>query len=172
MSKLVGPERKNPVLTQEELKAQLSYSPETGLFSRIGKPNHKVGVRTEHGYIIIQVDRVSYRAHRLAWLYMTGHLPEEQIDHINGIRDDNRFANLRLASANENQWNMKPKKSACPAKGVSMAYGKFRASIKVNCKSINLGLYETMDEAAHAYNKAAIKYFGEFARLNPIGVDK
>lgn len=172
MNKLVGPERKHPVLTQEELRAELLYSPETGSFSKVCDPNIKVGSRTEHGYIRIKVKRVSYRAHRLAWLYMTGETPDAQIDHINGIRDDNRFANLRLADSKENQRNAKLRKVASFAKGVSAYRKKFRASIKFNGKSIHIGYYSTIDEAAHAYNKAAIKYFGEFACLNPVGEDK
>ena len=64
------------------------------------------------------------------------------------------------------------KRNVCGTKGVSKHYRKFRASIKVDFKSIYLGLYSTVDEAAHAYNKAAIKYFGDFACLNPIGQDK
>lgn len=160
-------------LTQEELKAKLSYSPDTGIFTRINGLSVRgaTGSLSDYGYVRIQIGARCYFAHHLAWLYMTGHFPD-QIDHINGVRDDNRFTNLRLASARENSRNKKLKRNVCGTKGVSKHYRKFRASIKVDFKSIYLGLYSTVDEAAHAYNKAAIKYFGDFACLNPIGQDK
>lgn len=90
-------------LTQEVLKSLLYYDPETGIFvwlvTRQRSPAGKeAGGYDEKGYRRICVNGTKVRAHRLAWLYMTGEWPEDQLDHINGLKDDNRFVNLREAT--------------------------------------------------------------------------
>ncbi|CAH0316264.1 hypothetical protein SRABI89_05048 [Pseudomonas koreensis] len=92
-------------LTHARLLEKLHYDPETGRFTR-RPPNHKrrIGQFDKNGYITIAVDRVKHQAHRLAWLYMTGEHPDEDlhVDHINRIRDDNRWINLRQATPADN----------------------------------------------------------------------
>jgi hypothetical protein len=93
------------------------------------------------------------------------------VDHINGNPLDNRKCNLRVVSHQENCFNRKlSKNNSTGYKGVSIfrPNGKYKASIKVNYKQIHLGYFETPEDAALAYNNAATKYFGEFARLNEI----
>jgi hypothetical protein len=106
-------------------------------------------------------------AHRVIWAIVYGRWPRDQIDHINGVKDDNRLANLREATAVTNQRNQKRHSDKAPLpKGVS-AYancGTFRARIVVNGKSIFLGTFPTAEEAHAAYVAAARRYFGEFAR--------
>jgi hypothetical protein len=100
------------ILTQDELKAQLHYNPETGVFTRL-KANCtrvKVGdiagnLSKSTGYIRFSINKKEYVAHRLAWLYMTGSFPINEIDHINGIKHDNRFSNLRDVPHEVNQRN-------------------------------------------------------------------
>ena len=86
------------MITQEELKELLDYNPETGLFTWNVYNNikNKTTAGTfNDGYIQIKIKQKIYQAHRLAWLYVYGEWPKGQIDHINGIRDDNRIENLR-----------------------------------------------------------------------------
>lgn len=100
------------MLTVERLKALLEYEPETGAFRWKSPTNQRIrrGIATGRvgtkGYLYIGIDRKSYMAHRLAWLYVHGHWPLEQIDHINRIKTDNRIANLRDVPDAINKLNM------------------------------------------------------------------
>jgi len=114
---------------------------------------------------------VLYLSHRLAWFLHYGVWPTDQIDHINNIRDDNRILNLREATNFENQGNRKIQKGGTSKyKGVcwDREKSKWVAYIQVNYKMIKLGRYTTEEEAALAYNKAALEYFGEYAKINII----
>ena len=166
--------------TQEEIKSSLIYTPDTGIFywrktltSRAieGKVAGRIN---DLGYCVIGLAGQKLLAHRLAWIYMTGSLPNESIDHINSVRNDNRWANLRIADRYGQAHNQKIRKSnSTGKKGVYSVRGKFSAAIRANGSGvIRLGEYETLDEAAHAYNRAAIHLHREFACLNPIGADK
>jgi len=99
------------MLTQSQLKEILTYNPDTGIFTWLVASNGRIRVgdiagTTDNGYVRIMIERTKYRAHRLAWLYVHGESPKEQIDHINHIRDDNRINNLRCVSCHENFKNM------------------------------------------------------------------
>lgn len=93
---------------------------------------------------------------------------EEWVDHINRNTLDNRKANLRVCTAKENSRNRSlPKTNTTGAKGVrKITDNSYRALIKVNQKSIHLGMFKTKEEASEAYDKAAVIYFGEYACLN------
>jgi hypothetical protein len=97
--------------------------------------------------------------------------PSQEIDHINCNKLDNRRTNLRVATPSNNQAN-KHKRQGCTSrfKGVywDSAKSQWHSQIKVNQKSINLGSFDSEADAALAYNKAALHYFGEFARINII----
>lgn len=158
------------MLTQEYLFSVLNYSEETGIFTwkyrgNLSKSwNSRCAFKNagclDRGYLIISLNGSTHRCHRLAWVYMTGKFPKGQIDHINGIGTDNRFINLRDVTPSENQRNRR-----CPQKtnktgflGVSKSRGKYLASIRIDAKNINLGRYETPEEAHGAYLLAKRKH--------------
>ncbi len=161
------------MLTQERLKEVLLYNPLTGEFIwKLYKAgvtyNSVAGAKHCKGYIRIRVDGVSYLAHRLVWLYVTGSWPLNQIDHANGNRTDNRFYNLREATATQQKGNTK-------------LYGNNKSGFrgvfwdKRACKWIAklgkkyLGSFGWKEDAARAYNDAAVKFYGSFAQLNNVG---
>ena len=156
------------MLTQERLKELLDYDPETGVFtwkSIVFGSHMKVGSVAgsmySNGYLRIKINGKDYRAHRLAWLYMYGCWPTNQIDHINRVRDDNRIANLREATNKENQWNRgKQKSSTSGFTGVSWhkKSGKWQSRIAVNKKVIQLGVFNTPEEAHAAYVRAKAEH--------------
>ena len=100
----------------EQLRRQCSYDPETGVFTlRIGrgayKPGHQYSYANANGYLEIGLNGRVYAAHRLAWLYMTASFPSQFIDHINGVKTDNRWSNLREADQVINQQNRRKAKA-------------------------------------------------------------
>ena len=163
------------MITQAELKEVLEYNPDTGVFIRVKSNkyfNNRVkvgdvaGSKNNQRYISIKIKGKTYKAHRLAYLYMTGNFPKNDIDHINHIRDDNRWVNLRDATDLQNGSNrVKHKNNTSGYKGVcwSKLHKKWRARIKYMYKYIHLGLYNTPEEAAEAYKKKSIEIHGEFS---------
>ena len=162
------------MLSQAELKELLNYDPLTGIFIwKISNGKRAAAGRTAGGilatgYIQIRINAKHYLAHRLAWLFQTGTFPPDQIDHINGIRDDNRYTNLREAKNSQNCCNSKIRKNNTSGmKGVSWhkQQKKWRASIVKNNKQIFLGLFDDPALAHLAYCNAAEKLHQEFANF-------
>lgn len=149
-------------LTAERLRKLFSYDPETGLFTRIANiSGAKVGTISGYtsakGYDLIRVDNYLYRSHRLAWLYAYGSWPESQVDHINGIKNDNRLSNLRCCTNAQNLQNQRKKANNTSGFiGVSFrkTINKFRATIGINGKYSHLGYFDTPEEAHAAYVEA------------------
>lgn len=165
------------MITSDELRQLLDYDPKTGIFTwRMSTGSRavagsKAGSRNggRDGYIRIMVSKRVYLAHRLAWLHTHGEWPEDQIDHRNGARDDNRLSNLRLATNSQNGANKRRyANNRSGAKGVYWRgqRGKWTADIQVNGNRKNLGLFTTKEAAAEAYRQAAEAVFGEFACAN------
>lgn len=157
------------ILTQIRLKEILEYNPETGFFIRkkTTSSNAQAGnvagrINKHIGYRLISIDGKDYYCHRLAFLYMTGNFPENQVDHINRIRDDNRWANLRKVTSGENLQNTSLRKSnKSGAKGVFwyVKRNKWLAHIRFNNKRYSLGYYVNFDDAVTARKQAEDKYF-------------
>jgi hypothetical protein len=162
------------MLTVGRLRELLHYDPETGIFTWIGRSrgsNIVLGTPAgtsegSDGYIRIGIDGKQYRAHRLAWLYMTGEWPSEEVDHEHGDRADNRWEKIREATRVQNMRNKTLyKNNFTKMKGVGRIGNKFRARITVDGKTIHLGCYDTKEEASAVYAEASAKFFGEFARV-------
>lgn len=182
-------------VTPSELQELLSYNPKTGLF--VWKPRPlKYCVEGQGRYTrernkavfdsnyagkpaLTAYNPSGYRrgnlfgrgllAHRAAFACMVGRWPVAQVDHINGVRDDNRWVNLREATNQQNQWN------SSSAKGSSSQYigvswdkksAKWQAYICPENKMVHLGYFACEIEAAKARDKAARAVFGEYARIN------
>ena len=150
-------------ITQERLRELLSYDTETGLFTRItGDARKTVGSLHHTGYITINLDGKNYMAHRLAWLYVNGNFPPEEIDHINGKSTDNRISNLREASRkqnNENRTLRSDNTSGFQGVTFNKSFRKFQARIMHNKKSRHLGLFSTAEQASQAYQAARVELF-------------
>jgi hypothetical protein len=153
---------KDREVTQDRLKSELDYCEETGHFRwRISpvntiKAGSDAGVLDADGYIRIKIGSASYAAHRLAWLYVHGVWPAHEIDHINGVRNDNRIANLRDIPRTGNIQNQRTAQAGSKSGllGVYSNHGKWRAVIQVNKKTIALGNFSTPEEAHAAYVEA------------------
>lgn len=120
-------------------------------------------------YSVLSLGGVRFCVHRLIWVMMTGDDPGELIDHINGDGHDNRWCNLRLASRSQNSRNRRPKAGGTSRYlGVCLyrPTGKWLAQISVDGRSRNLGYFRDEEEAARAYDRAALEVDPGYARLN------
>jgi len=175
------------MLTQQYLKECLNYCPNTGVFTWLERPAHHFKptakrksshirnnwnalysghisdckMRGKHTlYISIGINRKKYLGHRLAWLYVYGEMPDEHIDHINGIGTDNSISNLREASNAKNMTNTKHyTNNTSGIKGVHLykRTGRWIANIQKDKKNLHLGCFATIEEAANARKKAEIE---------------
>lgn len=161
-------------LTADRAREVLDYDPDTGVFTwkvrtgpacKIGSP---AGCLDKNGYLKIKIDREQHYGHRLAFLIVLGYMPIE-VDHEDLNRSNNKWLNLRPAVPLEQMRNRDmPKNNTSGVKGVRREGGGWRARIRVDGKKLHLGTFKSIEEAATAYNEAATRYFGEFARLNSI----
>jgi hypothetical protein len=148
------------------LSPVLEYSPESGLLKWKISPSAKVKIGQEaiskdnRGYVIVTYKGKTYKAHRVAWLFVYGKWPESAIDHINGKKDDNRIENLRLTNAVLNGQNRMPTKTRATLMGAYLDKSRtnfskpWRSSITVNKSKIYLGSFSTEQEAHTSYKKA------------------
>lgn len=167
---------KEPDITSEELKKYVTYNPLTGIFTRIKKLNGRgkarlgipIGHKDGRGYIHFSLLGKKRKAHRLAWLYFYGVEPPEIIDHIDGVRTNNRISNLRGATANQNQHNTRKITSLSGYKGVYPCRNKDKEIVGwiAQCAKVHLGLYIDARDAAIAYDRYVVKVFEDYAATN------
>ena len=153
-------------MTHTELKQELYYEPLTGDFIRLkdkgsGRlPLSIAGRQHPDGYIDIGLMYKSYKAHRLAWFYMTGKWPINQIDHKNRVRNDNRWVNLREVTSKENNRNRTSiTTTKCTGVNFIKSKNKYRAAIKIDGKSIYLGFFNNIEDAIKARKAGELKYW-------------
>jgi hypothetical protein len=169
------------VATIERIREVLGYNPETGIFvwkkrndvrpcwnaRHAGK---KTGVKTNiHGFysICIVIDSKTYRAHRVAWAYVHGYWPKNEIDHINLDPCDNRIANLREADRAQNECNKRVRvDNKLGIKGIHWDKTRNKYFVQLKFKDISIKKrFDSLEVARNFYNEQAIKYHGEFVRL-------
>ena len=160
------------MLTQEYLKSVLHYDPKTGVFTyrvhRGTKAKGSIaGAKCPLGYTRIQIKRKLYLAHRLAWLYCYGVMPQGHLDHIDTTSSNNKITNLRLATKSQNRANsLLNKNSTTGYKGVyQKTDDSWSASIRKNGITRHLGTFASPQSAHEAYKKAALELHGEFANF-------
>ena len=145
----------------------LDYDLETGIMTWKKKPSSRVNVGDQagspdgHGYIRIKLLNWQYRFHRVAWAMVTGSFPAGEIDHINGLRVDNRWANLREVSSQENKKNLaRSPKNTSGVTGVKWRPrpNKWESVLGINGKTKFLGQFETFDDAVAARRAAEARY--------------
>lgn len=175
----------------EYLRQLLGYNPQTGVliwkhrlidmfFGHVQSAAHQcnnwnakyagrvAGSVSKNGYITIRIDGVNKNAHRVIWKLIHGKDADGKIDHIDGVKSNNKLNNLRLATHSQNLMN-RPKQinNTSGEKGVTYLkkYNKYKAQIHINKKNTYIGLFDNLEDAANAYHEAAKYHFGEFARV-------
>lgn len=162
---------KKPMPTAGEVRSFLQYDPDSGAFARTAprgsiQPGPLSPTPNSNGYLRVVIHKQSYYLHRLAWLWMTGTWPQQQIDHINGDRADNRWCNLREATHAENCLNTKLRSNnTSGTKGVSWhkLARKWKAEIHMNGVSRHIGVFADKGTATAAVIAARAELHGLFA---------
>lgn len=153
-------------LTAEIVREHLAYDPETGIFTRLVSSGyrgcHKAGkaVGSSNGGKYLETMLLGHRVllHRLAYLYMTGEWPTDDVDHIDGDGRNNRWNNLREVTRKTNIQNQRKAQSSNKSGFLGASFDKFTgryvARINSNGKYLNLGRFDTAEEAHAAYLEA------------------
>lgn len=167
-------EKKKPeqLLDVKEISKYLDYCSDTGVFTwkvktKTNDIGNVAGNTNWRGYTSIWINGLHYSAHRLAWAICNGVWPIGDIDHINENKSDNRICNLRQANRSQNMFNRgKNKNNTSGFKGVVFCKdtGRWRAQMSIYGKSVNIGRFDTKEDAANAYLEKAKELRGEFAK--------
>lgn len=167
--------QKPPNLTQSFLKSILLYCPVTGKFTWIKQVRSNLtsidaGSKNRRGYIKITINGRRYAAHRLAFLYMTGKFPKNQVDHRDRVRSNNIWKNLRQSTNSQNQMNSQRINKGSGYRGVTKRHKSHTYFVRIKKDGIYHygGNFSCRHEAALKYNGLAIIHHGEFAQLNEI----
>lgn len=162
------------MLTQAELKKEVGYDLETGIFTRtdackhVSRRGNPAGTTDDEGYVIVCIKGKKYAAARLAVLWMTGSWPTLHCDHWDGNPSNNRWKNIRQATHTQNMHNKRIQSNNLSGlKGVlTHKRARWAASIKTGGKNIHLGSFNCPAAAHFAYVVAAHEHFGTFARAS------
>ncbi len=157
-----------PKLMLDRAKQAIHYDPETGRLTwlvdegkrRVGK---EAGGSLMKGYKRLRIDKEQYSHHQVAWLLVTGEWPASSIDHINRIKTDNRWDNLRLATQSQNNANRLPLSKSGLPKGVARIRDRFCGQGWKDGRRYYLGVYATPEEAHAAYVAFVSRGFGPYA---------
>lgn len=167
------------MISADELRRLVCYHPTTGEFTwRISRPGcrqyDRVGRMGAYGYRYISVGGYERLSHRMAWYYMTGEWPKEEIDHINGIKDDNRWCNLRKATSSQNGCNRKgpDRDSTTGIRGVVYRPDKptkpWQGRVGMKGMKRRYASFKTAEEAEAWAIKTRAEMHGEFADEVPV----
>ncbi|GAB2493994.1 HNH endonuclease [Arenimonas alkanexedens] len=159
---------KSLYLSAEEVGKFLSYCPESGLLTWLVSPNGRITVGqvagnvSQQGYINIQLLGRQLKAHRVAWLLHYGEWPENEVDHTDGDRANNRIANLRAATHSQNMQNKFRAKKGSTSGYIGVSWSEqskaWHAQIRAEGKVKHLGFFATPEEASQAYLVAKARY--------------
>jgi len=165
-------------LSVEYVRSALAYDPETGILRWKERADRSrswniryvgtyAGAKSKQGYLMVKINGIKYFAHRLVWVISYGCWPEQQIDHKDGDKLNNRISNIRLATSAQNNQNKNKRRdntSGHPGVYWYHRHQKWGASIRVDGKQINLGFYVAFEDAVFKRKCAETKYFGEFRK--------
>lgn len=169
---MVAP-RKQVELTHAELVDLVSYDPLTGIFRwryyrfRCPPAGAVVGSLNARGYLRTLINKEFHFLHRLAWFYVHGVWPKDILDHANGVKTDNRIANLREADTRRNAYNRKrPRTNTSGVKGVQRykngGWGVWIRNPQRGNKMTLFGVYPDFDSAVKVRREKAAEWHGEF----------
>ena len=164
-------------LTAAQLRALLDYNPLTGTFTWRDRQDIRpsanslrrgtvAGTRMKRGYIHIGINRRFHYAHRLAWLYVHGSIPTDEIDHINEDKSDNRISNLRIADHGPNNIRSKARATSGAIGVYPAGDSRWQAQLQWEGTVHYLGCFATIEEAKAARDAAARRLHGEFHRTD------
>ena len=169
---MTKPSLKNQsLLGLDEVREIIDYDPVSGIFvwkdaKKGSKRNgRRAGSKRPSGHRHIRIKGIYFLEHRLAWFLYYGVWPKLLIDHIDGVGDNNKISNLREATQTQNMWNTeKQKRNKSGFKGVHLCKRtkRFCAHICLNGKNINLGYFDTAEEASKVYQDAVKENRGHF----------
>jgi len=158
---------KSPELTATRLREALAYDARTGVFTwRASNARRRAGDKAGSicpaGYVRIGVSGRLYQAHRLVWLHVHGEFPPDEIDHLNGVRNDNRIVNLRCADRTINAQNRRKATTGSRSQKLGVSWNGRRnqwlVRIHANDETLHLGYFDDKDEAHAAYVAAKHKH--------------
>lgn len=178
------PVRKTPLPSKEFLDACFIYNRATGDLFWKSRPEHHFKnsevarlrnakytgmlagrINDTSGYRKIEIDCKPYAAHRIIWRMITGEEPEDEIDHKNGVRHDNRWENLRSCTRAQNQHNKNGIENNTGFKNVKLHKGRYIARICVENTRVHLGSFDSAEEAYRVFCETATAIRGEYANL-------